>query len=316
MGFAGGFAVAARAAHHARRRREHRLPRKLEDHRPPCPAPSGAGSPTRRSPPGIALGPAVGTLAGGLIVAHWGWRAMFFVFGLATLIWLLPWQQAVRALPTDGHHDEGAARPARRAADRKWPLWSMSIGHCARQLLLLFPARLAAAVPDQVARLHDPRNDPARHARLRGPGGLRARLRPFLRLVDALGTVRRPLCRRWMMVASQFARRRRDPRPRLRAQRRRASASCCASPGRRRRRCRSTSMPSRRCSPARAPRAPGSAFQNALGNLSGIFGPIVTGIIVDRAGYSAAFIVTAAVAAFGALWWAVGVPRIEPVELD
>ena len=32
---------------------------------------------------GIALGPAVGTLAGGLIVALWGWRAMFFVFGAA-----------------------------------------------------------------------------------------------------------------------------------------------------------------------------------------------------------------------------------------
>ena len=46
---------------------------------------------------GIALGPAVGTLAGGLIVAHLGWRAMFFAFGLATLIWLVPWQQAVRS---------------------------------------------------------------------------------------------------------------------------------------------------------------------------------------------------------------------------
>src|SRR3954463_2418281 len=51
---------------------------------------------------GIALGPAVGTLAGGLMVAHLGWRAMFFVFGLVTLIWLLPWVQAVRALPADG----------------------------------------------------------------------------------------------------------------------------------------------------------------------------------------------------------------------
>ncbi len=44
---------------------------------------------------GIALGPAVGTLAGGLIVASLGWRAMFIVFGLATLIWLLPWQRVV-----------------------------------------------------------------------------------------------------------------------------------------------------------------------------------------------------------------------------
>ncbi len=66
------------------------------------------------------------------------------------------------------------------------------------------------------------------------------------------------------------------------------------------------------------PRASGTwvGFQNALGNLSGIFGPIVTGIIVDRAGYGSAFVLTAAVAAFGALWWAIGVPRIEQVELD
>ena len=33
---------------------------------------------------GIAFGPAVGTLAGGLMVAHWGWRAMFIVFGALT----------------------------------------------------------------------------------------------------------------------------------------------------------------------------------------------------------------------------------------
>src|SRR5947209_7128581 len=52
---------------------------------------------------GIAFGPAVGTLAGGLMVAHWGWRAMFFVFGAVTLIWLLPWQQVVRSLPEGGH---------------------------------------------------------------------------------------------------------------------------------------------------------------------------------------------------------------------
>jgi MFS family permease len=66
------------------------------------------------------------------------------------------------------------------------------------------------------------------------------------------------------------------------------------------------------------PRASGTwvGFQNALGNLSGIFGPIVTGIIVDRTGYANAFYLTAAIAALGAVWWAVGVPRIEQVELD
>lgn len=40
---------------------------------------------------GVALGPAAGTLIGGLIMARYGWRPMFAVFGLATLLWLLPW---------------------------------------------------------------------------------------------------------------------------------------------------------------------------------------------------------------------------------
>ena len=66
------------------------------------------------------------------------------------------------------------------------------------------------------------------------------------------------------------------------------------------------------------PRAAGTwiGVQNAFGNLSGIFGPIVTGIVVERAGYESAFVLTAAVAAFGAIWWAIGVPRIEPINID
>ena len=58
------------------------------------------------------------------------------------------------------------------------------------------------------------------------------------------------------------------------------------------------------------PRAAGTwvGVQNAIGNLSGIVGPIVTGIVVHRAGYNSAFVLTAAIAAVGALWWAVGVP--------
>ena len=66
------------------------------------------------------------------------------------------------------------------------------------------------------------------------------------------------------------------------------------------------------------PRASGTwvGFQNALGNISGIIGPPVTGVIIDRAGYTSAFVLTAAIAAFGALWWAVGVPKIEQVRLD
>jgi MFS family permease len=56
--------------------------------------------------------------------------------------------------------------------------------------------------------------------------------------------------------------------------------------------------------------------QNALGNLSGIVGPIVTGFIVAAAGYQMAFVVTAAVALFGAFWWLLAIPAIREVELD
>src|SRR6185503_15116917 len=77
---------------------------------------------------GIALGPAVGTLAGGLMVAHWGWRAMFFVFGAVTLLWLAPWRRAVRAISDERRFDDGATVPV-AAVIAKWPLWSMSIVH-------------------------------------------------------------------------------------------------------------------------------------------------------------------------------------------
>ena len=45
---------------------------------------------------GQASGPAVGTLLGGLLIAHLGWRFSFIVFGFASLLWLLPWLKYLR----------------------------------------------------------------------------------------------------------------------------------------------------------------------------------------------------------------------------
>lgn len=39
----------------------------------------------------LSLGPAIGVLVGGLVVARFGWRPFFMTLGLGGLLWLVPW---------------------------------------------------------------------------------------------------------------------------------------------------------------------------------------------------------------------------------
>lgn len=262
---------------------------------------------------GIALGPAAGTLAGGLILGSWGWQAIFFVFGALTLVWLLPWKQTIKTLPTTGYHDEGPKVPV-GALLTKWPLWSMSIVHalgnyCFYFLLAWLPLFLTKSRGFTI-----------------GEMTMLATLGYAVQGGCALGFGRfsdwwtgsgrsEATCRRWMMVASQLL----------------AAAAilglafahsavaiaillCLAGAA-------SGALSLNLYAVAQmfaGPRASGTwvGVQNAIGNISGIIGPIITGIIVQRAGYNSAFILTAAVATIGAIWWAIGVPRIEQVKLD
>jgi MFS family permease len=262
---------------------------------------------------GIALGPAVGTLAGGLIVASWGWRVMFWIFGAVTLAWLFPWRQTVRTLTTTGHPDQVAPVPV-SALTSHWGLWSMSIVHalgnyCFYFLLAWLPLFLTKArgftIPEMtlLATL--------------GYGVQGACAYVFGHFSDWWTRSGRSeaACRRGMMVASQslaafailglaFAH----------SAAAIAILLCLAGAA-------SAALSLNLYAVAQifaGPRAAGTwiGVQNSIGNLSGIFGPIVTGILVDRAGYESAFYVTAAVAAVGALWWAWGVPRIAEVSLD
>ncbi len=82
---------------------------------------------------GLALGPALGTLAGGMLLASHGWHWVFFVFGAVTLVWTVPWLALLVRLP--GH---SGADPADRAADPAMPmgqvlaqrtLWIMGAAH-------------------------------------------------------------------------------------------------------------------------------------------------------------------------------------------
>jgi MFS family permease len=262
---------------------------------------------------GIAIGPAVGTLAGGLILAQWSWRPIFFAFGLVTLLWLLPWRETVRRLPTTGHHDEGARVPVAVLVS-KWPLWSMSIVHalgnyCFYFLLAWLPLFLTKSRGFSIPEMT-----------------MLATLGYAVQGACALGYGHfsdwwtrsgrsEAACRRGMMVASQMV----------------AAAAilglafahgavaiaillCLAGAA-------SASLSLNLYAVAQmfaGPRASGTwvGVQNAIGNLSGIIGPPVTGIVIHRMGWNSAFELTAAIALIGALWWAFGVPRIQQVELD
>ena len=45
---------------------------------------------------GGMVGPALGTFLGGLLMVHYGWRAMFVALGLTSLLWLIPWMRQLR----------------------------------------------------------------------------------------------------------------------------------------------------------------------------------------------------------------------------
>jgi MFS family permease len=262
---------------------------------------------------GIALGPAAGTLAGGLILGQWGWRPIFFVFGLVTLLWLMPWGQTVRTLPTTGHDDQKVRVPVAKLLG-KWPLWSMSIVHalgnyCFYFLLAWLPLFLTKARGFSIGEMT--------FLATLGYAVQGACALSYGHFSDWWTRSGRSeaACRRGMMVASQAL----------------AAVSilglafaqgavaigillCFAGAA-------SAALSLNLYAIAQmfaGPRASGTwvGVQNSIGNLSGIVGPIVTGIVVQRAGYDSAFILTAAIAAFGAAWWAWAVPRIQQIELD
>jgi ACS family D-galactonate transporter-like MFS transporter len=49
------------------------------------------GMPNSLIEAGTKLGPAAGTLLGGILMARYGWRAMFLALGAGSLVWLVPW---------------------------------------------------------------------------------------------------------------------------------------------------------------------------------------------------------------------------------
>jgi MFS family permease len=78
---------------------------------------------------GMMLGPSVGTLAGGLVLATWGWRAVFLGLGALSLLWLWPWLTMTRGADAIPREPQGVAGPAYPEILRQRSLWGASVGH-------------------------------------------------------------------------------------------------------------------------------------------------------------------------------------------
>jgi len=263
---------------------------------------------------GLALGPAVGTLAGGLMTAAFGWRVMFLVFGLVTLVWLLPWAAVVRRIPKVERADCIDCVPIASVASR-WALWAMGLAHFFNVYgfyflltwLPLFLVQSRGFTIQQMSYLATTaqlafassvlafgwgsdlwtRSGRAEHSIRRWTivGG---HVVAAICIVGILLSESLPALVFWLALAG-------------------------ASYG--------TSTPSLYgiAQMFAGPRASGTwvGVQNAIGNIAGFVMPVVTGIMIDRTGsYSGGFFLAAAVVGFGALWWVWGVPKIRQIELD
>ena len=86
---------------------------------------------------GQALGPAMGMLFGGTLVARFGWRPFFVALGLVSLLWLLPWLQW---MPRTGKSVAGDTRqsPSFLEIAGQRSAWGTWIGHFCSNYFLYF----------------------------------------------------------------------------------------------------------------------------------------------------------------------------------
>ena len=102
---------------------------------------------------GTKLGPALGTLLGGLMMAHFGWRIFFMALGFGSLLWLAPWLYwAPRGYAAPAKAEQ-AETPSLLDILRQRSAWFSFLGLFCSQLLLVFSAHLAAGLSRKGTRL-------------------------------------------------------------------------------------------------------------------------------------------------------------------
>jgi MFS family permease len=262
---------------------------------------------------GLALGPAFGTFTGGLLMARLGWRPVFILFGLVSMLWLVPWRRSTKTASVEADAaPKDPPAPSFRAILGQREAWGAGLGHFAVNYTFYFvitwlPLYLVKARGFSLSQM----------AELGGAiyviYAISAQATGWIsdRWMAAGGgdtLVRKTFC-----VASQLG-----------------CAACMAA-------CAlggpmvsivsllfagvffgftTTTMYAIGQTLA-GPRGGGKwiSVQNCMGNVAGIVGPVITGYVVDRTGqFSNAFAIAAVVSLTGVVCWGLIIRRVAPVD--
>jgi len=261
---------------------------------------------------GYLIGPAVGTAVGGYLMGYIGWRAVFLLFGLASLLWLWPWQRLSLPAPP-ANVDAGApTTPSFVAILSQRALWGAALGHFAANYTYYF---IVAWLPFYLVK-----------ARAFSITEMATTASWAYLLNAAAALTMGALTDRWLRAG-------RDPtsiyKP-VMGLAQLGSFGCmaamvllppagsvaallafeviagCSYPG-------LFAIPQTFAGADATGRWVG--VQNACGNVAGMIAPAVTGLLVDRTGgFDAAFVVAAVVSAVGFAGWVWVLPRIAPID--
>ena len=258
---------------------------------------------------GMSLGPAVGTYACGLSMARFGWRPVFVVIGLVSLLWIVPW---MLYKPASIAINDRAASPANTLDIlRERNFWAASLGHfCSnypfyfmivwlplylvheRHLTMQQMAREAAFFYLAYAAMALT-SGWAADAFIRSGRGVSLVRKAGLVTGEGLVLIGVAMCSaanwRWSfagLVVMGFGCGLIGPNIYVVAQ-------TFAGPG---------------------VAGKWTAMQNAIGNIAGVVVGPLTGWIVDRSGhFASAFAICASFAAMGGITWMLFLGRIEPI---
>jgi MFS family permease len=260
---------------------------------------------------GLALGPAVGTFVGGLLMARWGWRPVFLLFGLVSLAWLLPWLWATREASERAGRTFEPRAPGFTDILRRRECWGACVGQFSANYAFYFviswlPLYLVRTRGFSVAEMSELGGIIylvyAASAGLTGwasdlwmrAGASSNRVRKTAIIASHAGVAVAMLgCafgNATVSVACLFL------------------AAVAFGPG--------TATVYAIGQTLAGPRVGGKwvSLQNCVGNLAGLVAPLVTGLVIDRTGeFFWAFAIACAIALGGIIAWGVVIRRVSPL---